>query len=183
MIKFGEVTSIFPEKGTVKVTFQDLNIPSAELYVLQGRTFETKKYSIPKIGEVGICIFPENSYTGFYLGGAFNEVEKIPSLAGENIEMTLFKDGTIISYDENSSKLYINATKEIEIIAKNIKINCPKINIIGDINHTGNLKTSGNTSVGGSVTAVGEVSGKGIKLSDHKHSKVAAGNDKTGGPE
>lgn len=183
MIRFGEVTTIFPEKGTVKVTFQDLNIPSAEIYVLQNRTHKTKKYSLPKIGEVGICIFPENSYTGFYLGGGFNEVEEIPNGAGENIEVTVFSDGTIISYNEESSKLYINAKKEIEIIAPKMKITCPDIKIKGDINHEGNLTSSGNTKIGGDMSATGEVSGKGIKLSQHTHTNVTAGKDKTGGPQ
>ena len=66
MIRYGTVTSIFSDKGTVKVTFEDLDIPSAEIPVLQGRTEKTKHYSMPKIGESGICIFPENSFSGFY---------------------------------------------------------------------------------------------------------------------
>ena len=107
MIRYGTVTSIFPDKGTVKVTFEDLDIPSAEIPVLQGRTEKTKHYSMPKIGESGICIFPENSFSGFYLGSGYNDATPIPISAKEGVEITVFNDGTIISYDEKSSKLYI----------------------------------------------------------------------------
>lgn len=183
MIKYGEVSSIFPKKGTVKVVFKDLdNIPTIELPVFQGRTHSTKHYSMPKIGEVGLCLFPENSFAGFYLGSGYDNAIKIPDTAGEGIEITIFKDGTTISYDENTSKLYINVNKKIEIVAKEIEITCPKIDITGDINHTGNFKSSGNTTIGGNMTAAGEVSGNEIKLSNHIHIGVESGTKKTGGP-
>ena len=177
MIRYGTVTSIFPDKGTVKVTFEDLNIPSAEIPVLQGRTEKTKHYSMPKIGESGICIFPENSFSGFYLGSGYNDATPIPVSAKEGVEITVFNDGTIISYDEKSSKLYINCNNKIEIVAQNIKITCPKTEIIGDINVTGTI------DVKGSVNASEEVSAKGIELSEHTHSGVKAGGDTTGGPQ
>ena len=174
MIRYGTVTSIFPDKGTVKVTFEDLDIPSAEIPVLQGRTEKTKHYSMPKIGE---CIFPENSFSGFYLGSGYNDATPIPISAKEGVEITVFNDGTIISYDEKSSKLYINCNNKIEIVAQNIKITCPETEIIGDINVTGTI------DVKGSVNASEEVSAKGIKLSEHTHSGVKAGGDTTGGPQ
>ena len=177
MIRYGTVTSIFSDKGTVKVTFEDLDISSAEIPVLQGRTEKTKHYSMPKIGESGICIFPENSFSGFYLGSGYNDATPIPISAKEGVEITVFNDGTIISYDEKSSKLYINCNNKIEIVAQNIKIICPETEIIGDINITGTI------DVKGSVNASEEVSAKGIKLSEHTHSGVKAGGDTTGGPQ
>ena len=120
MIRYGTVTSIFPDKGTVKVTFEDLNIPSAEIPVLQGRTEKTKHYSMPKIGESGICIFPENSFSGFYLGSGYNDATPIPISAKEGVEITVFNDGTIISYDEKSSKLNRDcSTKYKDYLSKN----------------------------------------------------------------
>ena len=177
MIRYGTVTSIFSDKGTVKVTFEDLDIPSAEIPVLQGRTEKTKHYSMPKIGESGICIFPENSFSGFYLGSGYNDATPIPISAKEGVEITVFNDGTIISYDEKSSKLYINCNNKIEIVAQNIKITCPETEIIGDINVTGTI------DVKGSVNASKEVSAKGIELSEHTHSGIKAGGDTTGGPQ
>ena len=177
MIRYGTVTSIFPEKGTIKVTFEDINIPSVEIPVLQGRTDGTKHYSFPKIGEVGICIFPENTFNGFYLGSGYDEATPIPNGAGEGIEITVFNDGTIISYDENNSKLYINCQNKIEIVAKNIKIECPKTKIIGDIDITGSVNIEGNLDASEDVTA------DGISLKTHLHSGVKAGGDNTGGPQ
>lgn len=177
MIRYGKVTSIFPKKGTIKVTFEDINIPSVEIPVLQGRTEKTKHYSFPKIGEVGICIFPENTFNGFYLGSGYDEATLIPNGAGEGIEITVFNDGTIISYDENNSKLYINCKNQIEIIAQSIKIKCPKTQVIGDINIEGFVNIKGKLEASKDVTA------SGISLKEHLHSGVKAGVDKTGGPE
>ena len=177
MIRYGKVTSIFPKKGTIKVTFEDINIPSVEIPVLQGRTDGTKHYSFPKIGEVGICIFPENTFNGFYLGSGYDEATPVPAGAGEGVEITVFNDGTVISYDGNNSKLYINCKNQIEIVAKNIKIECPKTKIIGDIDITGSVNVKGDLNASEDVTA------NGISLTTHLHSGVKAGGDKTGGPE
>ena len=171
MIRYGTVSSIFPEKGTIKVTFEDIDIPSVEIPVLQGRTEGTKHYSFPKIGEVGICVFPENTFNGFYLGSGYDEATPVPAGAGTGVEITVFNDGTIISYDENNSKLYINCKNQIEIVAQSIKIDCPKTQITGDINIKGKLDASE------------DVTASGISLKSHSHSKVKAGGDKTGGPE
>ena len=93
MIRYGTVSSIFPEKGTIKVTFEDIDIPSVEIPVLQGRTEGTKHYSFPKIGEVGICVFPENTFNGFYLGSGYDEATPVPAGAGAGVEITVFNDG------------------------------------------------------------------------------------------
>lgn len=171
MIRYGTVTSVFPERGTVKVTFEDLNIPSAEISVLQGRTEKTKHYSFPKLGEVGICIFPENTFDGFYLGSGYNDATPIPAGAGAGVETTIFSDGTVISYDENNSKLYIDCKGKIEIVAKNIKIESPDIKVIGNID------------IQGVVNVSNDVVANGISLTKHKHSGVKAGGDISGGPQ
>ena len=177
MIRYGTVSSIFPEKGTIKVTFEDIDIPSVEIPVLQGRTEGTKHYSFPKIGEVGICVFPENTFNGFYLGSGYDEATPVPAGAGAGVEITVFNDGTIISYDENNSKLYINCKNQIEIVAQSIKIKCPKTKIVGDIDIDGSVNIKGKLDASEDVTA------SGISLKSHSHSKVKAGGDKTGGPE
>lgn len=177
MIRYGKVTSIFPKKGTIKVTFEDINIPSVEIPVLQGRTEKTKHYSFPKIGEVGICIFPENTFNGFYLGSGYDEATPIPAEAGEGIEITVFSDGTTISYDENNSKLYINCKNQIEIVAKNLKIECPKTQFIGNIDIKGSVNIKGKLDTSEDVTT------NGISLKNHSHSGVKAGEDNTGGPQ
>ncbi|RXZ69005.1 phage baseplate assembly protein V [Fusobacterium necrophorum] len=171
MIRYGKVSSIFPEKGTVKVIFEDLEIPSAEIPVLMGRSEQTKNYSLPKIGESGICIFPENSFFGFYLGAGYDKATPIPSGAGEGVDITVYADGTIIKYDENKSELYIDCKKAIKIIATEIEISSPKIKITGDVD------------IDGIVNVTKDVVAKGVSLTTHIHSGISPGDSKTGGPE
>lgn len=171
MIRYGKVSSVFPERGTVKVIFEDLKIRSAEIPVLMGRTEKTKYYSLPKIGESGICIFPENSFFGFYLGAGYDKATPVPSGAGEGVDVTIYADGTIIKYDENKSELYIDCKKAIKIIAKKVEISSPKTKITGDVD------------IDGIVNVTKDVVAKGVSLTTHVHSGISPGNSKTGGPE
>ncbi|WP_261787482.1 phage baseplate assembly protein V [Fusobacterium necrophorum] len=151
--------------------FEDLEIPSAEIPVLMGRSEKTKNYSLPKIGESGICIFPENSFFGFYLGSGYDKSTPIPAEAGEGVFMTVYEDGTTIKYDENKSELYIDCKKTIKIIATEMEISSPKI------------KIAGNVDIDGIVNVTRDVIAKEVSLTAHVHSGISPGNSKTGGPE
>ncbi|SRR3712207_6055641 len=171
MIRYGKVSSLFPERGTVKVIFEDLEIPSAEIPVLMGRSEKTKNYSLPKIGESGICIFPENSFFGFYLGSGYDKSTPIPTEAGEGVFMTVYEDGTTIKYDENKSELYIDCKKTIKIVATKIDIVAKKTKITGDVD------------IEGDVVVTKDVVAKGVSLTTHIHSGISPGDSKTGGPK
>lgn len=111
MIRFGTVSIVNHDKGTVKVHFEDIEDQSAELLVYQGRNKATKQYSMPEIGERGLCLIVSNVTSGMYLGSGYDVPEPVMTNAGQGKTITLFSDGTQIIYDENSSKLYINCKK------------------------------------------------------------------------
>lgn len=84
---------------------------------------------------------------------------------------------------ENLCVMY--GTGTIKIAASgDITINAPSTRIIAPQNTIeGNLSVTGKIDCDSDITAKGEVSGKGKKLSTHKHTGVQGGNGTTGGPE
>lgn len=169
MIRFGTVSIVNHDKGTVKVHFEDLEDQSAELQVFQGRNKGTKQYSMPQIGERGLCLLVSNGNSGMYLGSGYDLPAPVMSNAGEGKTITVFSDGTQVIYDEKASKLYLDCKKEIEIV-------CPQIKITGDITINGNIQLNGG------MNATDDVVAGGISLMTHKHSGVKGGPDTSGSP-
>lgn len=181
MIRYGIVSNVFYNKGTVIVEFPDLNIPSDELIVFQGRTHSVKYYSMPKIGEIGLCLLNETGTSGYYLGAGFSGKNPLPANAGEGKYITLYPDSTTILFDENSSKLYIDCKKEIEIICPNIVI-AGNIKITGDVAIDGSLNVTKNINAEGGMESKGDVKAGNISLKSHRTSGVKAGADISGLP-
>ncbi|MEQ3306252.1 phage baseplate assembly protein V [Fusobacterium varium] len=163
-IRYGTVSVVDYKEGRVKVVFDDLGTSSADLIVFQLRNKGTKYYSMPEIGEKGLCLIAETGRSGYYLGSGYCLPEPIMEGAEEGKTITLYPDGTRIEYDQKSSKLFIDCKKDIEII-------CPTITITGDIKLLGNID----------ITS-GDVTADGISLKNHKTSGVKAGSDTSGKP-
>ena len=89
--------------------------------------------------------------------------------AGKGKTITLYGDGTQIIYDENTSKLFIDCKKNIEII-------CPQISL------TGNITINGDIQLNGKMNATDDVVADGVSLVNHTHSGVKAGGDTSGVP-
>lgn len=169
MIRYGTISIVNYEKGTVKAVLEDINDTTAELIVFQGRNKGTKQYSMPVVGEHGLCLIADNGDSGYYLGAGFNEAETVMQGAGQGKTITLYPDGTQILYDEKTSKLFVDCKKDIEII-------CPKISITGDITINGNIQLNGG------MNATDDVVADGVSLVNHKQTGVKAGGDTSGPP-
>ena len=158
IIRVGNVDSINPENGTVRVRFPDRGDKvSGELKVIFSKTNKDKEYHIPDIDEAVVCIFlPNQQEDGFVLGAFYNDVDTIPEGANENTKIWSFSDGGKIEYNRSSGELNIIAVSAVNITAPTISLN-------GDVNISGNLVTSGTTTTAAGIidghTHNGEVSG------------------------
>lgn len=170
-IRFCTVSQVNHEKGTVKAVYNDLNITSPELIVLQGRNKGVHEYSMPKIGENGLCLIAETGNRGYYLGSGYDDENTVVSQAGQGKYLTVYPDGTEFIYDENTSTLAINCKKNINIV-------CPNISIIAD-----NINIKANINVEGVITVTKDVTAKGVSLVNHKTTGVKAGGDLSGPPQ
>lgn len=138
MLKFGVVTNINPELAQVRVQFQDDEVLSYWLSVLQQKTHKDKFYALPDIGEHVACLMDENSEEGVILGAIYSALDDTPANS---------KTQLMIKFEDES---FINFNKETGILTLKFK----GIDVISDINQTGKLKNSAG------ITSASDVSDK-----------------------
>jgi phage baseplate assembly protein V len=140
LIRVGRVSSINPEKATVRVLFEDKdNLVSYDLPVIVPQTMKNKDYYMPDIGEQVLCIFlPNGIQEGFCLGSFYSEKDK-PAENNPNIRGVTFEDGSKITFNRK--------TKTLEVYAKGVV----NIKAAGGVNITGDLHVDGNIDATGSI--------------------------------
>lgn len=122
MIRIGNVSSINPSAGTVRVAFSDLDDQvTYELPVITRGSKSNKDYWMPDIDEQVLCLFLPNISghgvcDGFVLGTFYSRVDA-PVESSENVHAIKFADGTVIKHDRRTGNLSINATGSIDIVA------------------------------------------------------------------
>ena len=119
LIREGEVTQIFPDRMTARVTFSDRddNV-SAELKILTQGSSKNKSYFNYDIGTQVLCLFAANdetSGTGWIVGSTFNDVDKVPEGVDENTKRVEFADGSYVSYNHQNHEMKINCKGTLEI--------------------------------------------------------------------
>lgn len=146
IVRIGTISSIDPSTATARVLFEDRDDQvSFDLSLLFSRTKGTQDYFTLEVGEEVVCLFRPNALEEGYILGAYynkNKPETIPE-NNEHKRLVKFKDGTLIEYDSEQSKLTIESNGAINVTASSINIKAPNINIEADINVIGNIKVSG----------------------------------------
>lgn len=126
--KTGYVTSIYPERCTAKVQFDDQDgLISDELQIVVRGSQKNKDYWMPSIGEQVFCSFTQQK-KGFIIGTIYSDAD-LPLVTDANKRGITFEDGTSIEYDSKSQTLSVDCKGPI-----NIKGN---IHVEGTITSTG----------------------------------------------
>lgn len=115
LIKIGEVSVIYPEKGTARVVFDDDDsLVSAELKVLKKNTFKNHDYGMPDIGEDVLCLFLPCAVEDGFIIGSFYAGDVKPEENTGDLRTVVFDDETRIGYDRKAHKLFIEIDREKE---------------------------------------------------------------------
>ncbi|KHF27330.1 Phage-related baseplate assembly protein [Anoxybacillus sp. BCO1] len=115
--KIGIVTSVYPNKCTARVKFEDADdLISAELQVVVRGSLNNKDYWMPKVGEHVLCIFTKQK-SGYIVGSIYSK-QSPPPVNVEYKRHMQFEDGTTIEYDSKSKTLDINCVGPIKIKAR-----------------------------------------------------------------
>lgn len=186
MLKFGIISQVDTNKGLARVNFQDDDVVSAWLPVLQSNTLKNKFFHTFDINEHVACMMDANCENGVILGAIYSKSELPGSVKGGNIWGVQFEDGTKISYDRSANLLKIEAFKDVTVICEkatieasdSMDITSPTININGDINLSGRIDATDDITTSGEVMA-GPFN---IPLSTHKHIGVTTGPGTSGTP-
>lgn len=133
IIRVGRVKAVYPNRGTVRVQFDDLSeMQSAELQVLMRRSQRDLDYDLFTLEEQVLCLFLPISKNKGYVIGSLYTISNIPQ---EFIDKKIFRfeDGSEISYDRPSKTFKLHSTSTIDISAvNNIDIKAININIEAD---------------------------------------------------
>lgn len=118
IFRIGEVTSTLPNKGKVKVKFEDMDdLVSYEMWVLNRKTREDKDYWMPDIKDQVFCLFLGNGMeAGCVLGAIYSDKDK-PPVNSQDKRHVRFKDGSVFEYDRKTHALTVDVKGDISIRA------------------------------------------------------------------
>lgn len=118
-IRIGKVTTINNSKGTAKVYFEDTGLVSTDLPIIVPFSLTDKIYYMPKINEVVLCAFTDDT-NGFILGSFYANTRETP-YSDNNIFGVKFDDTAEVRYDKNKKELFIKAER-INFESENMNI-------------------------------------------------------------
>ncbi|MCE5315158.1 MAG: phage baseplate assembly protein V [Armatimonadota bacterium] len=132
-IRFGEVSAINYALARVKVTFEELDITSDWLPVVQRGAGGAKDYWLPAIGEHVVCVFYSDGTEEGVVLGSYYSADAPPPESGSGVFYTAFPDGSLVKWD--NGQLTITALSGATINAD--------VTIDGDLAVTGDINVTG----------------------------------------
>ena len=185
LIRFGLIAEV--DHANAKARVKSGQILTSFLPFITLRAGTTKTWSPPTVGEQCVILASSGELTtACILVGLYTQ--NSPSHSPD-VHVIEFADGAKIEYNQSSGALVVTGIKTAAITAANqINIDCPTVNIKGNVNimgaittadnggAKGNISISGNVEVKGTVTAKGDVKAGTISLQNHTHQEQGDGN-------
>jgi len=103
MFRFANISKIDADKCLARVTFEEDNLESDWLPVLQRGSKVNKYFSIPDIGEHVVCLMDCNAENGVILGAIYDESVLPGDVKGADVTGADF-DGDTFEYDRAAKK-------------------------------------------------------------------------------
>lgn len=180
MLRFGTISEIDGDKGLVRVQFDDADIVSAWLPMIQKGTKGNRYFAVPDKQEHVAVLMDAHSENGVCLGAIYSSAELPGSVKGKDVAGVAFSDGTVIKYDRGNKTLTVSGPDNINvqcetvtIEANSVTIDAPNVNITGDLSVDGDIETTaGNVKAPLGNVIAGPLS---IGLTTHKHTGVTSG--------
>ena len=130
----GKVVAIDEERGLVRVKLEEHDsLTTYWLPVLYTKTQFDKEYWLPDIDEMVLCVFTPPAFERGFVLGSFYTQEDTPPEATREKWIKKFKDGTVIEYDREAHKLFVDikGTAEIKVNGKTTLISKGGVDIDG----------------------------------------------------
>lgn len=123
-VRIGRIASIYPNRHTARVEFDDTGQNSAEISVVVPSVSNVQFYCLPQVGEQVECVMRDNGQEVGYINGSFYSDECLPP----------FNDINIIGFKcDEDEVVYNKKTRQINIKASgNITIQ-GNVTIVGDV--------------------------------------------------
>ncbi|UZJ39153.1 phage baseplate assembly protein V [Prosthecochloris sp. SCSIO W1102] len=114
MIRYGTVVEEKDAWASVLLETAGGNTLTPMFPVVQRSTMDDKDYRPLAKGALVSVVIDDNG-EGVILGAVYNNKDRVPEGADKNTWVTEFKDGTVIKYDNSSSKLVIESQGDVDI--------------------------------------------------------------------
>ena len=151
MIKFGYITELSIQDGTVRVHFTDDDIVSNPLQVIVQGSKEDK-YSFPfAINEHVSCLMDENCEFGVVLGAIYSTKNKPDAGVSNNSIDVNINNKLKLKIDRNTGDLKIESNGTVKITATKTEITAPLNTINGALSVTGAITAASFGGAGGGM--------------------------------
>ena len=172
IIRFGLIAEVDHAQAKARVKCGEILTDFLPFITFRAGT--TKTWSPPTQGEQCVILSASGELTtACIITGLYTQNSPSHSADEHVIE---FADGAKITYNQANGDLAVTGIKTANIKAENqINIDCPTVNIKGNVNIDGNLSTTGTTtskgaiSTQGAISAKGDIKGGNISLQSHVH--------------
>jgi len=147
LVAIGTVSESKSKEGLSLARVKILNRVTDFLPFMQtSNSFKTHARPV-KEGEQVMVFQPfGNGDGGVILGSIYNKSQKEPAGYSDKKEVTMYMDGTVISYDADSSVMEVNAVGTINIICNSANITASQTTINGPLHVTGAISTDATIS-------------------------------------
>jgi len=161
MLRIGVISEFGTEEwlGWCRVHFDEDGVVSAWLPLPSTATKTAKVWHPVEVGSQVACLMDDECEQGVVAAALWSDTDMPPDWASEKTVGVRFADGAKLYYDSDGHKLLFDAPNT------EIEINCTKLKITGDIEHTGDMDVTGSIVASEEVTA-GIMK---ITLTGHKH--------------
>jgi phage baseplate assembly protein gpV len=162
MLKFGYITELNTDKGTVRVHFDEDDIVSNPLPVSVPAS-KNDKYSFPfSINEHVWCLMDENCEYGVVGGAIYSAKDSVPSGASEQtIDINIGANKLQITINRTNGNLTLKSEGDVKIDCVNadIKATTATLEATGETAIKGSTVTiqAANTNVSGNMAVTGTV--------------------------
>ena len=145
LIRIGIVSAIDYARARVKCDFEELEITSDWLPVVQRGAGGARDYWMPAIGESVVCIYYSDGTEEGVVIGSYYPAGTPPPDSGSGVFYTVYPDGSSVTWDNGD--LVIEAKAAVSITAAG------GVTITGDTKIDGDLEVTGDINVTGKVYA------------------------------
>jgi len=110
----GEISAIYPERGTARVLLPDLGLVTKECQIVFPASVKSHDYRMPEVGETVLVAFLDNGHeTGFIIGYVYNRKDPVPIASADVRHWSMEGAGAIELDRANGSMTFVDASGSV----------------------------------------------------------------------
>ncbi len=110
----GEISAIYPERGTARVLLPDFGLVTKECQIAFPASVKSHDYRMPEVGETVLVVFLDNGHeTGFIIGYVYNRKDPVPVASADVRHWSMEGAGAIELDRANGSMTFVDASGSV----------------------------------------------------------------------